>query len=325
MSPPHYEHPSDFNDTNASFNTGTQMMSQSQPDKAIGLGLLDCQPTPIVTSGSSLRPAFVTDWGYNERAISVSPRLKTEVDDQWVFAGAGGQHLQAPWQTSTTFPTPTDYTSASSLLSPATSRMSHSARTSISSVYASHSLTTCESFDPMLASQTHIAPHLAWSAPGGEDVIAYPGMHDLSMLAASPATSAPDDLSTVFFPMPSSTAGLVPSTLTLATDQMCMESNAGSRYSTEDLEDETVMLVDMPVKKANRKLTTKANAKCSCEHCGMLFQRSHNLKMHMKTHDRQRKKEHKCPYAGCDKEFDRKADYVRHEDAVCSIYSCLTE
>lgn len=289
-------------------------LDRSDPEKAVGLGLHECNGSSAVVGDRALDHSFSADWLHD--ANMPSPiRLKVETENPWMYHIAEEQHLRQPCYTSTSFPTPTEYTSASSHLSPATSRLTHSTRTSISSVYDSHGLTSSESFDPMLTSQTHVVPQLAWSAPPEAEVAPYTGMHDLSLLAASPATSVPDDYNRVYFSSPCTSAGMVTSTPALDPHYQHTPITVDSSYSSEDGGDDALMLHDRPPRR-RRKPTTEANAKFSCGTCGKLFQRSHNLKMHHKTHDRQRFKEHKCPYLDCDKEFDRKADLVRHDDAV---------
>ena len=59
-----------------------------------------------------------------------------------------------------------------------------------------------------------------------------------------------------------------------------------------------------------------ANYRCNEPQCGKLFQRSYNLKAHMETHDPNRPKAHICQYDGCNKEFVRRTDLVRHERSV---------
>ncbi|KZT51442.1 hypothetical protein CALCODRAFT_416082, partial [Calocera cornea HHB12733] len=49
-----------------------------------------------------------------------------------------------------------------------------------------------------------------------------------------------------------------------------------------------------------------------CPHCPRAFARAYNLKTHIATHDPQRPKPYKCPYASCGRGFSRKHDLGRH-------------
>ncbi|KZP00799.1 hypothetical protein CALVIDRAFT_213756 [Calocera viscosa TUFC12733] len=56
--------------------------------------------------------------------------------------------------------------------------------------------------------------------------------------------------------------------------------------------------------------------KHQCPHCPRAFARAYNLKTHIATHDPQRPKPYKCPYASCGRGFSRKHDLGRHVGSV---------
>ncbi|KAI9732110.1 MAG: hypothetical protein M1834_004206 [Cirrosporium novae-zelandiae] len=61
-----------------------------------------------------------------------------------------------------------------------------------------------------------------------------------------------------------------------------------------------------------RRRTTPEGTKFKCQVCGQLCSRSFNLRMHMQTHDPDRKKPFECPDEGCEAKFSRRADLDRH-------------
>ena len=65
-----------------------------------------------------------------------------------------------------------------------------------------------------------------------------------------------------------------------------------------------------------RSYTKPKDANCECGHCGKLFQRSYNLKIHLDTHERHRVQPYACPYHGCGRRFGRRTDLGRHESSV---------
>lgn len=75
------------------------------------------------------------------------------------------------------------------------------------------------------------------------------------------------------------------------------------------------------VTESRRQKRTYANedtAKHQCHICKQFFQRSYNLKSHMKTHDPSRARIYVCEFPDCDKSFERRADLTRHFDSVSS-------
>lgn len=65
-----------------------------------------------------------------------------------------------------------------------------------------------------------------------------------------------------------------------------------------------------------RSYTKPGDAKCSCEQCGKLFQRTYNLKAHLETHDPHRVQPHTCAFEKCNKRFVRRTDLLRHQQSV---------
>lgn len=78
-------------------------------------------------------------------------------------------------------------------------------------------------------------------------------------------------------------------------------------YSSDDIRREN---------RTKREYTKAEEANCSCDHCGKLFQRSYNLRVHLDTHQRHRVQAHACMYDGCNRRFGRRTDLIRHETSV---------
>ncbi len=66
-----------------------------------------------------------------------------------------------------------------------------------------------------------------------------------------------------------------------------------------------------------------------CRVCGKLFKRSYNWKLHMETHNPERKYPHPCTAmvgnAPCTKKFQRKTDLDRHYDSVSIAFALYYE
>ncbi|KAF4555450.1 Zinc finger C2H2 type domain-containing protein 3 [Elsinoe fawcettii] len=69
-------------------------------------------------------------------------------------------------------------------------------------------------------------------------------------------------------------------------------------------------------RRKKRIFANEETAKHQCHICKQFFQRSYNLKSHMKTHDPTRIRAFPCLYQACDKTFERRADLTRHVDSV---------
>jgi hypothetical protein len=75
--------------------------------------------------------------------------------------------------------------------------------------------------------------------------------------------------------------------------------------------------------KKKRGYTKPGDARCSCDQCGKLFQRTYNLKAHMETHDPHRAQPHTCGFEGCEKRFVRRTDLLRHQQSVSASLSSM--
>lgn len=66
--------------------------------------------------------------------------------------------------------------------------------------------------------------------------------------------------------------------------------------------------------KPNKRIKIDAKQKHACPQCSATFDRRYNLGTHIKTHDKNRKKDFECRL--CAKTFDRKHDLTRHVSTV---------
>jgi len=78
-------------------------------------------------------------------------------------------------------------------------------------------------------------------------------------------------------------------------------------------------------RRRRRNYTTEANAKCRCNLCGKLFQRTYNLKAHQDTHNPHREMPFPCRIQGCNKRFVRKTDLTRHHMSVSALNAMLLD
>jgi Zinc finger, C2H2 type len=72
--------------------------------------------------------------------------------------------------------------------------------------------------------------------------------------------------------------------------------------------------------RTRRRNTSHSIGTYACEICGKCMSRKHNLKNHMRTHDKVRSKDHPCRWPGCSLAFTRQADLRRHEKSVSGIW-----
>lgn len=80
-------------------------------------------------------------------------------------------------------------------------------------------------------------------------------------------------------------------------------------FSSEDISED----------RKKRSYTKPSDAKCSCDQCGKLFQRTYNLKAHLETHDPHRVQPHTCAFENCNKRFVRRTDLLRHQQSVSLV------
>ncbi|KAF2226713.1 hypothetical protein BDZ85DRAFT_278642 [Elsinoe ampelina] len=158
-----------------------------------------------------------------------------------------------------------------------------------------------------------------------------------SYYGASPHIKAEDsDSSSVFM---SRTQSIVPSNATLPTQQAyqypmtpavkeerlspfleqvpsrhSVSSHSRSSQDSEGHDSEGESSVGLHRRK--RVYATQDTTVHQCHICKQFFQRSYNLKAHMRTHDPTRERAWVCQYPACDKAFERRADLSRHFDSV---------
>jgi len=82
----------------------------------------------------------------------------------------------------------------------------------------------------------------------------------------------------------------------------------------QDLYEQSVQQVARTRKR--RRLTTASEANHVCDICGRGFSRNSNLTNHLITHSPDRLKAWRCEWAGCDRNFSRRTDMVRHQKSV---------
>lgn len=167
----------------------------------------------------------------------------------------------------------------------------------------------------MLCSQPQDILRLNWTETTQAKIESYPGIHELSNLTESPTIAIAEGYAPLFPATHSSPPQILPSNMLEDGGWIEPSSAPSPSCFSEETVDGPIMLVDRPRKKRSRT-TEEDNPKYRCAKCGTLFKRSYNLKNHQRTHDVKRVKQHKCHHPKCDKEFDRKADLIRHDDAV---------
>jgi len=144
------------------------------------------------------------------------------------------------------------------------------------------------------------------------------GMKDISLVPSSTSESYRFDSC----PYTRSRSELGSSSIQEATGNACSDdkivrtnSLPNTRSSEDqDLYEQSVQQVARTRKR--RRLTTASEANHVCDICGRGFSRNSNLTNHLVTHSPDRLKAWRCEWAGCDRNFSRRTDMVRHQKSV---------
>ncbi|KAF2102897.1 hypothetical protein NA57DRAFT_52442 [Rhizodiscina lignyota] len=285
---------------------GVDLESITVCDGPVGLGLLNCSAHSAYSSLASLSPSMEHSW---VTSSPVESPLHLRIDNvlEWneMPSFIDGLPPSNLWAESANFPTSAETSSA--FVSPTTISHGHSTRTSISSVYDSHSYSTGNYGPPLTTQMAQLHLSSSMECRGDGNMSPYPELFLHTSMTVSPIQTVSSVTSPLFSSVNSTPAPVLGSNIP---ENYSIANSTAREYSSSipDVEEETILPEETSRKKRCR--TTKDNARVHCNLCGQLFQRGWNLKAHLLTHDPKREKPHKC--LRCPKRFARRADMDRH-------------
>lgn len=276
-----------------------------------GLGLYNYS-MPLHSTGAQSNTLFPPSpqptEAWNRLPSEASPSMNDPHGDPWALYEQPISRSPLPWNGQFSFSPSGLVGNQRSPILPQNPAISHRSSLSSSNTLPMYSRSASEAvFTP----QVKLEVNSDWPLdPDSQDV-----------LRNQPLTVSPERLSTETFPY----------TFTYASPPMLKyesspdsgrtferrrsdRSHSAGRRRVSSRKDEVTGSV--PRQRVRRTPTTRDNANFSCEVCGKLFQRSYNHKTHLATHDPERPRPNHCQYKGCDREFVRKTDLLRHESSV---------